>query len=114
MTTLLAVSLLLIATVLWIEAHERRASFGWVKDSAPARFGLKVVGWGLATIALWLLAQPMGWERGVPLWFGWLSFAAFIALLVAARFPKSQWWVGAFGIAGAVMVGALMMTGGTA
>lgn len=112
MTTALAVSLLLVASVLWIEAHERRAAFARVRSSAAARRSLKAGGWLLSGAALFVLAAPLGWERGIPAWFGWLSLAGFAALLFSARFPGRHPVVGAVGLAGVIVLGAGLLLGG--
>lgn len=112
MLTSLAFALLLFAVVLWIEAHERRAVFATVQTSVSMRRGLKVGGWVLATLALFLCAEPQGWERGIPIWLAWFIGAAFVALLFSARFRGRHWQLGAAAGAAAVFFSVAAVAGG--
>ena len=90
----LALSLLLLASVLWVEAHERRAVLGPVRSSSAVRIAVKAVGWVLAAVALLLVAQPQGWERGIPIWLAWFSLAGVAVLLFAGLYPAKHWLLG--------------------
>ncbi len=109
METAFAASLLMLAVAIWIEAHERRAVFADMKASARNRNLAKGAGWALALIALVLMAQPQGWERGIPIWLGAATAAGIVGLLIDARFPGRhvEYGVGAAALAGLVLMTAI-------
>lgn len=108
----LAAGLLLTASVLWIEAHERRAVLAAARRSSRVRLGLKLGGWVLALLALVAAAQPQGLERGAPIWLGWFMTAGVAALLVMAFSPRLIPALGAAGLALAVVSGLAWLAGG--
>ncbi|NRA29336.1 MAG: hypothetical protein HRU11_03660 [Parvularculaceae bacterium] len=112
MATGLAVGLLALALVFWIEAHERRAVLAPIQASPQLRMLGKAVGWVLASSALIVLAQTQGWERGIPVWLAWFSTVAAACLVFAARFTGKHWWVGSAGLVACFIFGALHLLGG--
>ena len=68
MEYVIASGILFVASVLWIEANGRRAVLGPVRSSGSVRLAVRLGGWLLAAASLWLVAQPQGWERGIPIW----------------------------------------------
>jgi len=108
----LAVGLLALALVFWIEAHERRAVLAAIQSSAPLRMFGKAIGWVLASSALIVLAQTQGWERGIPIWLAWFSTVAAACLIFAARFPGKHRWIGSAGLAACAVFGAVYLLGG--
>ena len=94
MITALAACLLFIASASWIEANEKRAALASVKALPHFRYIARAGGWLFAILALIMLAQPQGWERGIPIWFGWLSLTSFISLMTTALFPGRHLIIG--------------------
>ncbi|MEM9839359.1 MAG: hypothetical protein AAF830_09420 [Pseudomonadota bacterium] len=87
----LAVALMILASILWIEANERRAVLGPARSSGIVRLGLKLAGWFAAAAGLYLIAAGSGWERGIPIALAWFMGAGVLSLLFAARYQGKHW-----------------------
>ncbi|MEM7663464.1 MAG: DUF3325 family protein [Pseudomonadota bacterium] len=87
MLTFLAVCLLYVAVFAFHQAGERRTVFAGLKSSPTKRSAVRWFGWGLAVIALIVLAQPQGLERGIPIWLAAFMLAAFACLLTGSLLP---------------------------
>ncbi|MEO0884100.1 MAG: DUF3325 family protein [Pseudomonadota bacterium] len=88
MLTLWSVCLLYLAVFAFHQAGERRTSFAGLKSSGSKRRLVRIAGWGIALLALFMTAQPQGLERGVPVWLAAFMLAAFACLLVGSLLPK--------------------------
>jgi len=110
----LAVALMMIASLLWIEAHERRAALGFVQASAAVRVGLKLLGWAAAGLGFVLIARSIGWERGIPVGLAWFMGVAVLGLIYAARFKGQHLALAWLAVGLAIVSGVVMAFGGTA
>ena len=90
MSAALAMFLLYLACVGFYQAGAKRTSLERLKTSAAARRSVRLASWGVALVALVLLAQPQGWERGVPIWLGLFTLAGVVSLLVSALAPRGH------------------------
>ncbi|MEO1043725.1 MAG: hypothetical protein AAFX52_15700 [Pseudomonadota bacterium] len=111
MATGLALSLLALALVFWIEANERRAVLAQVQASAALRRWGSGAGWVLSGLALIVLAGLQGWERGIPIWLAWFSISAVLCLVFIGRFPGKHWWVGSIAGGTALVLGPAYIIG---
>lgn len=102
MVTGLSACLAYMACASFYQAGERRSQVALLKASPAVRRGVYAGAWILLLVALWLLATPQGWERGVPIWLGVLTGAGALSLFIAALRPT--WHVASIAVAG---VGAL-------
>ena len=102
MVTGLSACLAYMACAGFYQAGERRSHVAFLNANATVRRVVYAGAWGLLLIALWLLALPQGWERGVPIWLGVLIGAGALSLFIAALRPA--WHVASIAVAG---VGAL-------
>ena len=75
---------------------------------------MRAASWALALVSLVLLAQPQGWERGVPIWLGLFTLAGIASLLVAALVPHRHVTTAAGSAAGAAIAGLGLMWGAVA
>ncbi|MEM7740316.1 MAG: hypothetical protein AAF225_05900 [Pseudomonadota bacterium] len=111
MATGLALSLLALALVFWVEANERRSVLAQVQASANLRRLGGGVGWVLSGLALIVLAGLQGWERGIPIWLAGFSVTAALCFIFIGRFPGKHWWVGGAAAIAALILGpAFLMT----
>lgn len=89
-TTSLGVCLLYLASVGLFHAHPRRARIRSLNASALLRRFVFVGAWVLAGVALILIAEPQGWERGIPIWIGLFGLAGFVSIFLDAVAPMLQ------------------------
>jgi len=88
MLTAVALFLLYLACVGFHQSSAQRAQARWLKASARGRLGVRIAAWASTGLALWLLAQPQGLERGVPIWLGLFMACGFVSLLTGALAPN--------------------------
>ena len=99
LVTGMAGALAYVACSLFYQASERRTGLARLRASSKARTAARAAGWAMLLIALWLFAQPQGWERGVTIWIGATIAAGGISLLVSALMPR--WHLVSMGAAAA-------------
>lgn len=114
MLVTLATCLLYLACFGFYHAGERRTAFDWLKTSEPARRWLRLGAWALAVVALFLLAQVQGWERGIPIWLGLLTLTGVASLLVSALVPRRHKLTAAGSAAGGLIAGVVLLWGAVA
>lgn len=61
---------------------------------------LRIVGWGLLAVALWIAISHEGWSLGLTAWFGALTLSAFVVVLAASYRPRWLWYLALVGIVG--------------
>lgn len=87
------------ALCLSMDRHHRQVWAG----TAPARQrGLRILGWLLLAVAVWPCIQTWGGPVGVVIWFGLLSAAALLLVLLLPYQPR-----GAALLMGLTMLGSL-------
>ena len=109
MVTGLSACLAYVACAGFYQAGERRSQTDLLKGSRLARRIVYAASWLLLLAALYLLALPQGWERGVPIWLGVLTAAGALSIFIAALRPA--WHVASVAVAGA---GAVLFLVGAA
>ncbi|MEM0930515.1 MAG: DUF3325 family protein [Pseudomonadota bacterium] len=110
--TSLALAITYLGCVAFFEAGERRGRLHEVLTLSPSGTWLRRWAWAALIIALFLFAQPQGWERGVPIWLGALSVAGGISLLISALLPRWHIWTGAgAGLLASIAAAGALITG---
>jgi len=106
MNVILSACVLYLSVFAFQQAGARRTVFAGIKSSPEKQRLMRAAGWGLAAIALVILAQAHGAERGAPIWLASFMLSAFACLLIGALLPKRQ-----TGLAVAVFAAALLISG---
>ena len=109
-----ATCLLYLACFAFYHAGERRTAFARLKESASSRRRLRLGGWALAIVALFLLAQVQGWERGIPVWLGLFTLTGVASLLVSAFLPRHHMLTATGSAAGGLVAGMALVWGAVA
>ncbi|MEL7201661.1 MAG: hypothetical protein AAFR27_11715 [Pseudomonadota bacterium] len=113
MQAVFATALLYIACVLFYQAHAKRSSFDALKNSVSLQWGVKIAAWCVALAALFVLARPQGWERGVPVWIALFMATGFASIFVGSLSSERHLQTGAVAFVGAAVSGLVMVTGGS-
>ena len=87
------------ALCLGMDRHHRQV---WSRTAPRRQPGLRVGGWLLLAVALWPCIQVWGASVGVVIWFGLLSAAALLLVLLLPYQPK-----GAALLMGLTLLGSL-------
>ena len=109
MLAILAASLVYLACVLFFQAHAKRTTIEKLRVSSVLRKNTRVVAWVLVFAALYVFSSLQGWERGIPVWFGALTLAAFISLLTATLAPKKHVMSGGLAFISAAISGSSVL-----
>ena len=84
MQVVFAVSLLYLACFAFFHADPRRTGFDYVRRQPHLKAWLQLAAWAAIAAALFVLADFVGWERGIPVWLGLFICAGVTSLFVAA------------------------------
>jgi len=103
-----------MACALFYQAGERRTAVVVLNSSQQARAAARAAAWAALLAALWLFAQPHGWERGVAIWIGAVSAAGILSMLISALRPGWHVASGAAAGAGAIVLAAAATATGAA
>lgn len=87
------------ALCLGMDRHHRQV---WSRIAPRLQRGLRVAGWLLLAVALWPCIRAWGGSVGVVVWFGLLSAAALLLVLLLPYRPR-----GAALLMGLAIVGSL-------
>lgn len=104
--SILAAALLYTACVIFFQAGARRSGLDAVRRSAVVRNVSRAIAWAAVLAALWLCAEPQGWERGIPVWLGLFSLAGGLSLVVSALNVRVQ---ALTGLGAAVVAGTVFL-----
>ncbi len=88
-----------LALSLAMDRHHAQVLHG--KPGSNRRLILRLTGWGLLTLALWLCSLAWGWAIGPVAWFGLLSTAALGLVFLLPYAPRFATWL--------VVVGPLLI-----
>ncbi|MEM8636394.1 MAG: DUF3325 family protein [Pseudomonadota bacterium] len=111
MLTLWGTCVLYVAVFAFYQSGQRRTVFAELKSSQAGRRAVRGAGWGLAALALLIMARPQGWERGIPIWLAAFMLAAFGCLLVGSLFPKHHTSSAVLASVCSVVLGASIILG---
>lgn len=81
----------LFALSLAMDRHHAQVLHG--KPGPARRWALRLGGWGLLGLALWLCSLAWGWAIGPVAWFGLLSAAAFALVFLLLYAPRFAAWL---------------------
>lgn len=87
------------ALCLGMDRHHRQV---WSRTSPRVQRGLRLVGWLLLAVALWPCIRAWGSSVGVVIWFGLLTAAALLLVLLLPYRPR-----GAALLMGLTLLGSL-------
>lgn len=87
------------ALCLGMDRHHQQV---WSRKAPLRQRGLRLLGWLLLAVALWPCIQAWGSSVGVVIWFGLLSAAALVLVLLLPYRPK-----GAALLMGLALLGSL-------
>ncbi|MBK1680952.1 DUF3325 domain-containing protein [Rhodocyclus tenuis] len=85
----------LLALSLAMDRHHAQVLRG--KPGRSRRLALRLAGWGLLGLALWLCSLAWGWAIGPVAWFGLLSAAAFGLVFLLPYAPRFVPWLTVIG-----------------
>ncbi|MEO0612458.1 MAG: hypothetical protein AAFY83_03975 [Pseudomonadota bacterium] len=112
LATIFTTILLYSACTLFVQAHKKRSTIPSVRSSLRAQALLKIVGWILVAGGLYLLAQSIGWERGIPVWLALFIGSALLNLLVHALWRERHLVTSGVFAVFLVMISGLTFAGG--
>ena len=84
MQVVFAISLLYLACFGFYHADPRRTGFEYVRKQRQLKAWLQLAAWAASAAALFVVADLIGWERGIPVWLGLFMCAGVTSLFVAA------------------------------
>ena len=88
--TLASIGLVYAVCVALHHAHPKRTAFEHVRTDVRAQKALRIGAVVVLCLAQWLIAQAVGWERGIPILLGVLAAAGARSLIVATLAPRSH------------------------